>query len=150
MSGVSRDPRTAELHRQLRLQLPRILVLLGIALLVVGVIATIAFVAGDSSCNAGSNLYSVNGGSYDGLRIGSDFCQHEGGFLTITFMTMVLGAILIGMGSMVIPTLRSRDARLAREKAAVDAAIAAAVAASEAEDEPETVDGPNESEAADS
>ena len=44
MSGMSRDPRREELVRQLRLHLPRILVLFGIGLFVVGIIVMVSFV----------------------------------------------------------------------------------------------------------
>jgi hypothetical protein len=114
---MPRQAPTAELLHQLRLQLPRILVLLGIGLFVIGIIATIAFVAGDSGCNAITNPTVLNGGQISGTPTTGSFCAHEGGFLTISFLTLVLGAVLIGLGSMVLPTLRTRDARLAREKA---------------------------------
>ncbi|MGP0029364.1 MAG: hypothetical protein ACLPVF_02535 [Acidimicrobiales bacterium] len=110
---MPRDPRTEELIRQVRLQLPRILVLLGICLLVAGVIATVAFVATDSGCNAATNLNSPGG-----IPTRGAFCGHEGGFLGISFVTLVVGAVLIGLGGMVLPTLRDRDARRARQKAA--------------------------------
>jgi hypothetical protein len=128
---MSRDPRTEELFRQLRLQLPRILVMLGIGLLVVGVIATVAFVAADSGCNAITNPTILNGGQISGAPPSGSFCGHEHGFLTISFLTLVLGAVLIGTGSMILPTLRARDARMAREKAA--AASAASVPPSDSE-----------------
>ena len=119
MAAMPRDPRTDELLRQLRQQLPRILVLVGIGLLVAGFIATVAFVASDSGCNAATNLSAPGGSPTNG-----SFCGHEHGFLTISFLTLIAGAVLIGIGSMVLPTLRTRDARQAREKA--DAAAKAA------------------------
>jgi hypothetical protein len=130
--------------RQLRLQLPRILVLVGIGLMVLGVAVTIAFVAGDSGCNSVTNQSVIFGGP---VRIGSSggsFCGHAGGFLAISFTTLVLGAICIGMGAMVLPTLRARDARLSRERAAV----AAAVAAPEAVEAPESPEEPGADESA--
>ena len=121
--------------RQLRLQLPRILVLFGIGLFVVGIIATIAFVAGDSSCNAATNPSILNGGQVSGAPVSGSFCGHAHGFLTISYLILIVGAILIGIGAMILPTLRARDARVAREQAAVAAALAtAAAAAAEAED----------------
>jgi hypothetical protein len=115
---MPRQAPTAELVRQIRLQLPRILVVVGIGLFVVGIIATIAFVASDSGCNAITNPTVLNGGQITGTPATGSFCGHEHGFLTFSFLTLVLGAILIGIGSMVLPTLRTRDARLARERAA--------------------------------
>jgi hypothetical protein len=120
--------------RQLRLHLPRILVLFGIGLFVVGIIATIAFVAGDSSCNAATNPNILNGGQVSGNPASGSFCGHAHGFLTISYLILIVGAILIGIGSMILPTLRARDVRMAREQAAVAAraATAAAAAAEEA------------------
>lgn len=118
--------------RQLRLHLPRILVLFGIGLFVVGIIATIAFVAGDSSCNAATNPSILNGGQVSGAPVSGSFCGHAHGFLTISYLILIVGAILIGIGAMILPTLRARDARMAREQAAVAATRAAAAA--EAED----------------
>jgi hypothetical protein len=120
--------------RQLRLHLPRILVLFGIGLFVVGIIATIAFVAGDSSCNAATNPSILNGGQVSGAPASGSFCGHAHGFLTISYLILIIGAILIGNGAMILPTLRARDARMAREQAAVDAALAAAEAEAEAEE----------------
>jgi uncharacterized membrane protein len=117
--------------RQLRLHLPRILVLFGIGLFVVGIIATIAFVAGDSSCNAATNPSILNGGQVSGAPASGSFCGHAHGFLTISYLILIIGAILIGIGAMILPTLRARDARMAREQAAVDAALAAAQAEAE-------------------
>ena len=117
--------------RQLRLHLPRILVLFGIGLFVVGIIATIAFVAGDSSCNAATNPSILNGGQVSGAPASGSFCVHAHGFLTISYLILIIGAILIGNGAMILPTLRARDARMAREQAAVDAALAAAQAEAE-------------------
>jgi hypothetical protein len=110
--------------RQLRLHLPRILVLFGVGLFVVGIIATIAFVAGDSSCNAATNPNILNGGQVAGAPASGSFCGHAHGFLTISYLILIVGAILIGIGAMILPTLRARDARMAREKAAVAAALA--------------------------
>jgi hypothetical protein len=115
--------------RQLRLHLPRILVLLGIGLFVVGIIATIAFVAGDSSCNAATNPNILNGGQVGGAPTSGSFCGHAHGFLTISYVILIIGAILIGIGAMILPTLRARDARMAREQAAAGAARAAAASA---------------------
>jgi hypothetical protein len=142
MSGVPRDPRSDEIARQLRLQLPRILVLVGIGLMVLGVAVTIAFVAGDSGCNAVTNQSVIFGGPVSIGSSGGSFCGHAGGFLAISFTTLVLGAICIGMGAMVLPTLRARDARLARERAAVATAVAAAEAAEapESPEEPQAVE----------
>ena len=131
---MSRDPRREELVRQLRLHLPRILVLFGIGLFVVGIIATIAFVAGDSSCNAATNPSILNGGQVSGAPASGSFCGHAHGFLTISYLILIVGAILIGIGAMILPTLRARDARIAREQAAVAAALAATGAASAAEE----------------
>jgi hypothetical protein len=121
---MTRDPRTEEFFNQLRQQRPRIILLFGIGLFVVGIIATIAFVAGDSSCNAATNFSNPSGTPTMG-----SFCGHEHGFLTISYLTLVLGAVLIGIGGMILPTLRARDARLAR--VAVDAAKAAPPVADE-------------------
>jgi uncharacterized membrane protein len=132
MSGMSRDPRREEMVRQLRLQLPRILVLFGIGLFVVGIIATIAFVAGDSSCNAATNPSVLNGGQVSGAPVSGSFCGHAHGFLTISYLILIVGAILIGIGAMILPTLRARDARMAREQAAVAATRAAAAEAEDA------------------
>src|ERR1700722_9435278 len=129
MSGMSRDPRREEMVRQLRLLLPRILVLFGIGLFVVGIIATIAFVAGDSSCNAATNPNILNGGQVAGAPASGLFCGHAHGFLTISYLILIVGAILIGIGAMILPTLRARDARMAREKTSVAADRAAAAAA---------------------
>jgi hypothetical protein len=115
--------------RQLRQQLPRILVLVGIGLMVLGIAVTIAFVAGDSGCNAVTNQSVIFGAPVSVGSGGGSFCGHAGGFLAISFTTLLIGAILIVWGAMVIPTLRARDARLAREQAAVAAAVAASVAA---------------------
>jgi hypothetical protein len=107
--------------RQLRLHLPRILVLFGIGLFVVGIIATIACVAGDSSCNAATNPSILNGGQVSGAPASGSFCGHAHGFLTISYLILIVGAILIGIGAMILPTLRARDARMAREQAAAAA-----------------------------
>jgi hypothetical protein len=85
------------------------LVLLGIGFMVLGVIVTIALVAGESGCNAAT----TNIGSDMGSVASGSFCGHSHGFLTISFMIVVLGAVLIGLGGMVLPTLRTRDARRA-------------------------------------
>jgi uncharacterized membrane protein len=114
--------------RQLRLHLPRMLVLFGIGLFVVGIIATIAFVAGDSSCNAATNPNILNGGQVTGPPASGSFCGHAHGFLTISYLILIVGAILIGIGAMILPTLRARDARTAREHAAVADALAASAA----------------------
>src|ERR1035441_2704725 len=90
MSDMSRDPRREEMVRQLRLHLPRILVLIGIGLFVVGIIATIAFVARDSGCNAATNPAILNGGQISGAPTSGSFCGHEHGFLSISFLTLVL------------------------------------------------------------
>lgn len=120
--------------RQLRLHLPRVLVLLGIGLFVVGIIATIAFVAGDSSCNAATNPTILNGGQVSGAPTSGSFCGHAHGFLTISYLILIVGAILIGIGAMILPTLRARDARMARERAAVAARAAAAAEEAGAEE----------------
>lgn len=91
----------------LREELPRILVLLGIAFMVLGVLATIGLVAGDSSCNAATNLSDAGGVPAPG------FCGHVAGFEAVSFSVLVLGALLVAFGSMVLPTLRERDARRA-------------------------------------
>ena len=88
----------------LRAELPRILVLLGIAFMILGAIATIGFVAGDSSCNSGTML---NGSA----PLAAGFCGHAHGLLTASFLVLVLGAVLLTFGTMIIPTLRERDAR---------------------------------------
>jgi hypothetical protein len=131
---MSRDPRREEMVRQLRLHLPRVLVLLGIGLFVVGIIATIAFVAGDSSCNAATNPTILNGGQVSGAPTSGSFCGHAHGFLTISYLILIVGAILIGIGAMILPTLRARDARMARERAAVAARAAAAAEEAGAEE----------------
>jgi hypothetical protein len=118
--------------RQLRLHLPRILVLFGIGLFVVGIIATIAFVAGDSSCNAATNPDILNGGQVSGAPASGSFCGHAHGFLTISYLILIVGAILIGIGAMILPTLRARDARMAREQAAAHAESPAPAAAEKA------------------
>jgi hypothetical protein len=81
--------------------------MLGILFMILGVVVVIGFVAGDSSCNANSTL----GGSATGPAP-SGFCGHAGGFLAAGFVIVVTGAALLILGSMVIPTLRQRDARL--------------------------------------
>jgi uncharacterized membrane protein len=121
--------------RQLRLHLPRMLVLFGIGLFVVGIIATIAFVAGDSSCNAATNPNILNGGQVTGAPANGSFCGHAHGFLTISYLILIVGAILIGIGAMILPTLRARDARVARERAAIAATRAAAAAEEAAAEE---------------
>jgi hypothetical protein len=124
--------------RQLRLHLPRILVLVGIGLMVLGIAVTIGFVAGDSGCNAVTNQSVIFGGPVNVAPTSGSFCGHAGGFLGISFATVVLGAMLIALGAMVLPTLRARDARLAREQAAVAAAVAAeAEAQAQAAEDPE-------------
>jgi hypothetical protein len=130
--------------RQLRQQLPRILVLVGIGLMVIGVAVTIAFVAGDSGCNAVTNQSVIFGAPVSVGSRGGSFCGHAGGFLAISFTTLVIGAICVGMGAMVLPTLRARDARLARERAAAAAAVesAASAEALESSEEPQAVEPP--------
>jgi uncharacterized membrane protein len=130
---MPRNPRREEIVHQLRLHLPRILVLFGIGLFVVGIIATIAFVAGDSSCNAATNPNILNGGQVTGAPASGSFCGHAHGFLTISYLILIVGAILIGIGAMILPTLRARDARMAREKAAIAAALTASPAPAAAE-----------------
>jgi uncharacterized membrane protein len=130
---MPRDPRREEMVRQLRLHLPRILVLFGIGLFVVGIIATIAFVAGDSSCNAATNPNILNGGQVAGAPASGSFCGHAHGFLTISYLILIVGAILIGIGAMILPTLRARDARVARDRATVAATLAESPAPAAAE-----------------
>jgi hypothetical protein len=144
MAGVPRDPRTDEMARQLRQQLPRILVLVGIGLMVLGIAVTIAFVAGDSGCNAVTNQQVIFGAPVSVGSSGGSFCGHAGGFLGISFSTVVLGAILIAWGAMVVPTLRARDARLAREQAAIAAAVAAEAAQMPASEDLEVTEGTEE------
>jgi len=136
MSGVSQQLRQREVVRQLHLQLPRILALLGIGLMVLGTIATIGFVATDSGCNSATNPSVVYGGQITGSPSTSSFCGHRHGFLTISFLTLIAGAILLLIGTMVLPTLRSRDARLA-EQAAHNQALVEARAATEDQSAPE-------------
>jgi uncharacterized membrane protein len=130
--------------RQLRLHLPRMLVLFGIGLFVVGIIATIAFVAGDSSCNAATNPNILNGGQVTGAPASGSFCGHAHGFLTISYLILIVGAILIGIGAMILPTLRARDARMAREQAAVAAAHAESAAPAAADEAAAGEGGANE------
>jgi hypothetical protein len=132
--------------RQLRQQLPRILVLVGIGLMVLGIAVTIGFVAGDSGCNAVTNQSVIFGGATSVGSSGGSFCGHAGGFLAIGFTTLVIGAILIAFGAMILPTLRSRDARLARERAVVAAAVAAEAARVPAA-APDTAEAPDADEA---
>ncbi len=136
MSVVSPQPRQSELVRQLHLQLPRVLSLLGLGLMIVGTIATIGFVATDSSCNSVTNPALVYGGQVAGSPSTSSFCGHRHGFLTISFLTLVAGAILLLIGTMVLPTLRSRDARLA-EQAAHNQALVETRAAAQAQSDPQ-------------
>ncbi len=79
--------------------------------MVLGALATIGFVAGDTSCNAATTISPAGGSSAAG------FCGHEQGFLTGSFVILVVGAVLVALGSMVLPTLRERDARLAAQRA---------------------------------
>jgi len=93
-------------------ELPRILRLLGSALMALGALATIGLVAGDTSCNAATNP------SATGTVAPAGFCGHEGGFLGFSFFVLVVGAVMVVVGTMVLPTLRERDARVgAREDA---------------------------------
>jgi hypothetical protein len=111
IAAMHRNERTPPVLIELKRQLPRVLVLLGLGLFVTGLIATIAFVTTDSGCNAATNLQMANS-----LPAGSSFCGHEHGFLTLSFLTFLAGAGLIILGGMVLPTLRSRDARIAAAK----------------------------------
>jgi type II secretory pathway pseudopilin PulG len=67
-------------------------------------------------------------GQVSGVPASGSFCGHAHGFLTISYLILIVGAILIGIGAMILPTLRARDARMAREQAAIAAALAAAAA----------------------
>jgi Sec-independent protein translocase protein TatA len=102
--------RPVTLGSSLRDDLPRILVLLGIAFMVLGALATIGLVAGDTSCNAATNPYATGGVAPAG------FCGHEQGFLGVSFFVLVAGAAMVVMGTMVLPTLRERDARAAAQR----------------------------------
>jgi hypothetical protein len=95
----------------LKAELPRILGLLGAAFMVIGLVGTIVLVATDSSCNS---VTSLQGGSV----AGSGFCGHAHGLLSASFIVLVVGALLLAVGALVLPTLRTRDAR----QAALDAA----------------------------
>ena len=108
MSGMPGGKRDGRRLSPLRAELPRILVVLGIGFMIIGLVATIALVASDSGCNAATNLSSPGGGPTSG-----SFCGHAHGFLTVSFLTLVAGAGLLAIGSMILPTLRQRDARRA-------------------------------------
>jgi hypothetical protein len=102
----------------LRTELPRILVSLGVLFMILGVVVIIGFVAGDSSCNANSTLgASASGPAPNG------FCAHANGFLAAGFVVLAAGAALLIFGSMVVPTLRQRDARLNEAKRSVPSAV---------------------------
>lgn len=94
----------------LRPELPRVLVLLGIGFMILGAVAIIGFVAGDSTCNAATNLSSPGGVPSTGT---GSFCGHAEGLLGASFAVLVVGALLLTWGAMVMPTLRARDARRA-------------------------------------
>ncbi|HEY1829525.1 MAG TPA: hypothetical protein VGG38_04685 [Acidimicrobiales bacterium] len=91
----------------LRAALPQILIKLGVAFMILGLIITIGFVAGDTTCNAATNLSNPVGAA------GSSFCGHADGFEALGFIILVLGAGMLVFGSMILPTLRTRDARIA-------------------------------------
>ncbi len=86
---------------------------------VLGAIATIAFVASDSSCNSATNLSSGVGVAQAG------FCGHVQGFETGGFVILAAGAVLLALGSLILPVLRDRDARRA---AAADSSASGATA----------------------
>jgi hypothetical protein len=88
--------------------------------MILGALATIGFVAGDSTCNGATNLSSPSGGPTTG-----SFCGHAHGLLTVSFIVLVIGALLVTVGSLVLPILRDRDARQAAAKS--PAAVAASV-----------------------
>jgi hypothetical protein len=113
--GVPQPPETPNVRpvSLLRAELPRFLVLLGIGFMVIGLIATIALVASDSSCNAGTNL--SGGGPID--MSGNAFCGHAHGFEAISFLLLVAGAGMLTIGGLILPTLRTRDARQAELEA---------------------------------
>ena len=73
------------------------------------------------------------GGKSAGAPASGSFCGHAHGFLTISYLILIVGAILIGIGAMILPTLRARDARVARERAAVAATLAESPAPAAAE-----------------
>jgi hypothetical protein len=95
----------------LRTELPRILVRVGVLFMILGVVIVIGFVAGDSSCNSNTSF----GGTFSGPAP-SGFCGHAHGFLAAGFIVLVAGAASLIFGSMVIPTLRQRDARMAEAR----------------------------------
>ena len=84
----------------------RLLVLLGVGFMILGVIATIGFVAGDSTCNAAT---MQNGTAV--LAPTGSYCSHSQGFLTASFLILVVGAVCVFLGGLVLPTLRERNAR---------------------------------------
>ena len=122
--------------RQLHLQLPRILALLGIGLMVLGTICNHWLCGHRLRLQFATNPSVVYGGQITGSPSTSSFCGHRHGFLTISFLTLIAGAILLLIGTMVLPTLRSRDARLA-EQAAHNQALVEARAATEDQSAPE-------------
>jgi hypothetical protein len=121
----------------LRAALPQILIKLGVAFMILGLIITIGFVAGDTTCNAATNLSNPVGAA------GSSFCGHAEGFEALGFIILVVGACMLVFGSMILPTLRARDARLA-EAARAAAAAAEPIAGEPAELEVETDDEPGQ------
>jgi hypothetical protein len=121
----------------LRAALPQILIKLGVAFMILGLIITIGFVAGDTTCNAATNLSNPVGAP------GSSFCGHADGFEALGFIILVLGAGMLVFGSMILPTLRARDARVA-ETARTAAAAAESIAGEPADPEVETEDEPGQ------
>jgi hypothetical protein len=116
---MSAPPEPIQPISPLKAELPRLFVLLGIGLMVVGLIGTIALVASDSSCNSATNLQSLSTS-----MAASGFCAHADGLLTVGFLTLVVGAALLITGGMVLPTLRTRDARFTAQAQANEAAEA--------------------------
>lgn len=98
--------------------------------MILGTLAVIGFVAGDTTCNGATNLSSPSG-----VASTSSFCGHADGFLGVSFAVLVIGALMLAVGSMVLPVLRDRDARRAAAEQRAAAPSVTAAEPSEAETE---------------
>jgi hypothetical protein len=107
--------------------LPRQFVIVGAVMLVVGAIGTIVLVVTNSTCNSATDMIN-----YGFSNSGIASCGQRHSYLTIAYLVLVMGAVLIGFGGLVLPTIQSMRAREKREKSEQLAAAQAARAQAEA------------------
>jgi hypothetical protein len=97
-----------EVRESMWSELPRQLWIVGTVFFVVGLVVTIILVVTDSSCNAASNLSNMAAGTTSTAT-----CAEQHGGESLSFLVLVVGALMIVVGTMILPVLRDRNARRA-------------------------------------